>query len=186
MATVRTGEQTVLLIVDVQVRVMAQAWDAPRVIANVARLVARARVAGVPVVWVQHENPPEMARGSAGWQWVSELAPAPGEALVAKTFNSAFERTTLEATLAALGATHLVLAGAESAWCIRATAYGAIERGYDVTLVADAHSTAPHTLDDGRSVDAEGIVYDLNHTLRWLEYPGRRNAVARTEDVVFA
>jgi nicotinamidase-related amidase len=181
MATIRDGNRTVLMIVDVQVGVMAQAWDAPRVIANVARAVQRAREAGTPVVWVQHHNH-ELPSGSAPWQWVPELQPAAGEVQVHKQYNSAFEQTRLEDELARLGATHIVLAGAASNWCIRATAYGALDRGYDLTLLKDAHTTEPLAL-DGVTVEAAQIVHELNTAMTWLEYAGRRNATATAEAV---
>lgn len=176
MAKVRAGQQTVLLVVDVQVGVMAEAWRPGPVIAQVAQVVARARAAGVPVVWVQHEDDEGLARGSATWQWVPALVPAAGEHRVCKRFNSSFEQTDLEAHLARLGATHLVLAGAATNFCIRATAYAALERGYDLTLVADAHTTGDMTGPDGTQVPAEAVVNDLNATMTWLQYPGRRNA----------
>ena len=62
MATIREGNQGVLLVVDVQVGVMKAAWEAPRVIGNVARVVERARGQGVPVVWVQHARCPNSRR----------------------------------------------------------------------------------------------------------------------------
>lgn len=176
MATVREGDQAALLVVDVQVGVMQEAWDASRVIGQVARTVQRAREEGVPVVWVQHTSEDELPSGSPPWQWVPALQPAPGEALIHKQFNSAFEQTTLNEVLAGLGVSHIVLAGASTNWCIRATAYGALERGYDLTLVADAHSTSPLTLEDGSRIEADAVVRELNTVMRWLSYPGRRNA----------
>lgn len=184
MATVREGNKGVLLVVDVQVGVMRGAWEAPRIIHNVARVVERARGQGVPVIWVQHASE-ELPQGSPEWQWVPELAPAAGEPLVGKRFNSAFEETTLETELARLGATHVVLAGAETNWCIRATAYGALERGYDLTLVEDAHSAAPIAFQDGRRVETAGIVDDLNVVMAWVSYPGRVNGTATAEAVDF-
>lgn len=80
---------------------------------------------------------------------VPELVPAEGEALIHKQFNSSFEQTSLDSELARLGATHVVLAGAATNWCIRATAYGALGRGYDLTLVKDAHTTESMQLDCG-------------------------------------
>jgi nicotinamidase-related amidase len=185
MATVREGNKAVLLVVDVQVGVMNEAWDAPRVIMNVARAVERARAQRVPVVWVQHEDD-ELVHGSPPWQWVPELVPAEGEPRVHKRFNSAFEQTPLEEHLAGLGATHIVLAGAATNWCIRATAYAALERGYDLTLVKDAHTTGTMELDDGTRVEASGIVQDLNIAMTWLSYPGRKNAIAAAEQLHFA
>ena len=56
MATVREGNQGVLMVVDVQAGVVEKAFDKPRIVANVARTVARARAAGVPVIWIQHSG----------------------------------------------------------------------------------------------------------------------------------
>ena len=184
MATVREGNKPVLLVVDVQVGVMSDSWDAPRVIKNVSRAVERARAQGVPVVWVQHSNQ-ELVHGSPPWQWVAELAPAVGEALIHKRFESSFEQTTLEAELARLGATHIVLAGAQTNWCIRATAYGALERGYDLTLIKDAHTTSSMDLEDGARIEAENVVHDLNIAMTWVSYPGRTNGTANAEQVDF-
>lgn len=185
MATVRDGELPVLLVVDVQAGVVADAWQAPSVVARVAQAVDRARRQGVAVLWVQHVSD-ELPSGSAAWQWAAPLAPAAGETLIAKQFNSAFEDTALEAELARLGASHIVLAGAATNWCIRATAYAALERGYDLTLVGDAHTTSDMDLGDGQVVQARQVIADLNTAMTWLRYPGRRNAVVDTEALDFA
>lgn len=185
MATIRPGQKTVLLVVDVQVGVMAECWDAARVVANIARTVALARAQGVPVVWVQHESE-ELPSGSPAWQWVPELVPREGEPLVAKRYNSGFEDSALNEVLAGLGATHVVLAGAETNWCIRATAYGALERGYDLTLVSDAHTATPIEIEPGRRLDIARIVEDLNLGLTWVRYPGRQSRTARAEELDFA
>ena len=184
MATVREGKRGVLVVVDVQVGVVREAWDATRVVGNVAHTVERARALGVPVVWVQHSDD-ELPHGSPEWQWVPELVPAAGEALIHKHFNSSFEQTGLEAELARLGATHITLAGAASNWCIRATAYGALERGYDLTLVKDAHTTGTMELDDGTRIEAAVVVQELNIAMTWLSYPGRSNGTAKAAELGF-
>jgi nicotinamidase-related amidase len=117
---------------------------------------------------------------------VPELGPAPGEALIAKRFESSFEETGLEAELARLGATHIVLAGAATNWCIRATAYGALDRGYDLTLVKDAHTTEDMEFDDGTTIEAANVVRELNTAMTWLSYPGRKSGTATAEQVDFA
>ena len=185
MSTVREGSKAVLLIVDVQVGVMSEAWDAPRIIKNVSRAVERARAQGVPVMWVQHSDQ-ELAYDSPQWQWVPELVPADGEPLIHKRFNSSFEETALEEELARLGATHIALAGAATNWCIRATAYGALERGYDLTLIQDAHTTSNLALNDGVNIEAENIIRELNVAMTWVSYPGRTNGTAKAEEVDFA
>ena len=185
MATVRKGNKGVLLIVDVQVDVMRDAWDAARVINNVSRAVERARAQGVPVMWVQHADD-DLPYGSPQWQWVPELSPAKGEPLIRKGFNSSFEQTALDEELAKLGATHIALAGAATNWCIRATAYGALDRGYDLTLIKDAHTTGTIELDNGARIEAESVVNDLNVAMKWLSYPGRTNGTATADEVTFA
>lgn len=185
MATVRAGNKGVLLVVDVQVGVMSQAWDAPRIIENVSHAVERARAQGVPVIWVQHSDE-DLAYGTPEWQWVPELAPAEGEARIHKRFNSSFEQTALEEELAKLGATHIALAGAATNWCIRATGYGALDRGYDLTLIKDAHTTGTMELDNGASIEAETVIHELNIAMTWVSYPGRTNGTATAEGVDFA
>ncbi|MBK9522517.1 MAG: isochorismatase family protein [Rhodocyclaceae bacterium] len=184
MATVREGSKGVLLVVDVQVDVVKAAWENQRVVGNVARAVERARDQKVPVIWVQHSDE-DLPHGSAQWQWAPPLAPAAGEVLIHKHFNSSFEATSLDQELARLGATHITLAGASSNWCIRATAYGALERGYDLTLLSDAHTTNTMVLDDGTRLEAADLVKELNIAMTWLSYPGRTNATAKTEDTTF-
>ena len=184
MATVRKGNQPVMLVVDVQVGVMREAWDAARIIHNVSRAVERARAQGVPVIWVQHTSD-DLVHGSPEWQWVPELVAAKNEPLIHKHFNSSFEDTVLEAELARLGATHVVLAGAATNWCIRATAYGALDRGYDLTLIKDAHTTETMAV-DGVTFEASNVVQELNIAMAWLSYPGRTNGTAKAEEVDFA
>jgi len=184
MATVREGRLSVLLVVDFQVGVVKDAWDAMRVAGNIARAVERARARGVPVIWVQHEDD-DMPRGSPQWQFAPELVPAADEFRVYKRHNSAFENTPLEPELARLGATHIVLAGAATNWCIRSGAYAALERGYDLTLVKDAHTTTSIARGNGTVIEAEGIVDDLNVAMTWQDYPGRSSQTATADEVVF-
>jgi nicotinamidase-related amidase len=185
MAAVREGNKAVLLVVDVQVGVMSESWDVSRIIKNVSRAVERARAQGVPVIWVQHSDE-DLAYASPRWQWVPELVPAGGEPLIHKRFNSSFEQTALEEELAKLGATHIVLAGAATNWCIRATAYGALDRGYDLTLIKDAHTTGTMELEDGARIEAASVIHDLNVTMTWVSYPGRTNGTATAVEVDFA
>ena len=184
MSTVRPGNNSALVVVDVQVGVMANSWEAPRVVKYVARAVERAREAGVPVIWVQHESK-DLPRNSSSWQLVAELVPAMGEKRVYKRFPSSFEETNFEEGLSQIGATHLVLAGAQTNWCIRATAYAALDRGYDLTLLKDAHTTESIDLGNDSKVEASSMIADLNIAMKWLSYPGRTNSTASAEEVDF-
>ncbi len=182
MATVRDGNKTALIIVDVQVGVMHEAWEAPRIIKNIKFAVDKAREQGLPVIWVQHSDD-ELVYGSPEWQWVPELSPAAGEIRIYKQFNSSFEETPLEETLARLGITHILLAGAATNWCIRATAYGALDRGYDLTLLKNAHTTSTMELENGVIIEAANVIRELNIAMTWLSYPNRKNATASVEEL---
>jgi nicotinamidase-related amidase len=176
--------KTALLVVDAQVGVLASIWESERVVENLQRLVAKARASGVPVVWVQHSDD-ELKYGSEAWKLAPPFVPAAGEVVVHKKYNSSFAETDLDQRLRALEVTRVVLGGAATNWCIRATAYAAVERGYDLTLIGDAHSTEPIKLADGRSVAAEWIVTDLNTVFQWLSVPKVRTEVKKTADVAF-
>jgi len=183
--TTRSGSGSALVVVDVQVGVVAQAWDRDRIVGNVSLAVRRAREAGVPVVWVQHHDE-ELERESQAWQWVPELEPLASELRVHKSYNSAFESTELLPELDRLGVARIFLAGAATNWCIRATAYGALDRGFDVTLISDAHTTQDMELEPGRVVEARSVIDDLNVAMRWLAYPGRSNAAVPAAEAKFA
>lgn len=182
----RPGTATALVVVDLQVGVVAHAWNRDAVVANVGIALERARKAGAPVIWVQHSDPRELPRGTPSWAFVPELQPAPGEAVVHKRYNSAFEETGLAALLDEAHVSHVVLAGASTNACIRATAYAALDRGFDLTLVADAHTTDDFEAAPGRLVRAESVVDDLNVAMRWLSYPNRTNVATPAADLAFA
>jgi nicotinamidase-related amidase len=164
--------------------VVSDAWHADRIVRNIALAVERARGRAVPVIWLQHSDA-NLVHGSPQWQWVPALVPAEGETLVHKHYNSSFEQTELEAELARLGATHIALAGCATNWCVRATAYAALERGYDLTLVSDAHTTETMRSDSGATIDAECVINDLNAVMSWLHYPGRRCGTVKAEAIDF-
>ena len=184
MATVRAGNRKILLIVDAQAGVVQNAWNADRVVANIALAVESARQQSAPVVWVQHTDD-ELVADTPEWRWATGLSPAEAEPVIRKQYNSAFERTGLAELLAELGATHIVLAGAATNWCIRATAHAALDLGYDLTLVEDAHTTESIELGDGYIIEAEDMVRELNNAMTWLSYPGRTNSTDAAADVVF-
>lgn len=113
MATVREGNKAALVVIDVQNDVVAQAWQRDEVVGRIASLAERARAEGVPVIYVQHHGG-DMQQGSDGWQIVDKIAPQDGEAVIAKQYPDAFEKTDLEETLTTLGISHLVVTGAQT------------------------------------------------------------------------
>jgi nicotinamidase-related amidase len=136
----------------------------------------------VPVVWVQHSDE-HLARRSDDWRIVPELAPGEVEPLVEKNYGDSFEGTTLETVLAGLGVGRLVVTGAQTDACIRATLHGAFVRGYDVTLVSDAHSTEDHTAWGAPRPDQ--VIAHTNLYWNYQTAPGRRAGTVMTKDVDF-
>ena len=182
MATLENRPHTALLVVDVQNGVVGGAHERDSVVANVGTVVEKARQAGVPVVWVQHSSQ-HLAKDSDEWQIVPELEPDDDEPLVGKTYADSFEETSLETVLADLGVGRLVLAGAQTDECIRSTLHGAITRGYDATLVSDAHTTEDLT-EYGAPPPAQVIAHT---NLYWANHaaPGRTAGTVEAKDVDF-
>ncbi|MEZ0493502.1 isochorismatase family protein [Kineococcus sp. TBRC 1896] len=183
MTTLTDRPGSVLLVVDVQRGVMAASVDSERVVATIAVLVQRARAAGVPVVWVQHSSD-DLPLGSEAWRYVPELVAAAGEAVVHKTYGDSFEDTDLEDVLAARGAGRLVVAGAQSDACIRSTLHGAFTRGYDVTLVTDAHTT--EDLSAWGAPPPQQVVAHTNLYWGFQRAPGRTAAAVPSDEVDLA
>lgn len=182
MTTLTERPGTALLVIDVQNDVMAGSPRRDEVVTAIVRLVERARAAAAPVVWVQHSGP-GLDQGSDGWQYVPELVRRPDEALVAKRYGDSFEATSLEEVLAAAGAGHLVVAGAQTDFCIRSTLHGAFVRGYDVTLVGDAHTT--EDLTEWGAPPPEQVISHTNMYWANQKAPGRTAGVVDAAAVRF-
>jgi nicotinamidase-related amidase len=182
MTTLENRPKTALLVVDVQNGVMEGAHERDGVVANVGTLVEQARREQVPVVWVQH-NDEQLLRESDEWRIVPELAPGDDEPLVEKSYGDAFADTTLETVLSGLGVGRLVVVGAQTDACVRSTLHGALVRGYDATLVSDAHTT-----EDQSAWGAPPPDQVIAHTNLYWTYetaPGRTGGTVETKDVEF-
>jgi nicotinamidase-related amidase len=182
MTTLENRPNTALLVVDVQNVVVEGAHERDAVVANVGSLVEKARREQVPVVWVQHSDD-NIVRGTDGWRFVPELAPDEAEPIVEKSYGDSFEATTLESVLSGLAVGRLVVVGAQTDACIRATLHGALVRGYDATLVSDAHTT-----EDQTAWGAPPPAQVIAHTnLYWTSEtaPGRTAGTVATSDVDF-
>ncbi|HUF14440.1 MAG TPA: isochorismatase family protein [Acidimicrobiia bacterium] len=182
MTTLESRPNTALLVVDVQNGVVEGAHQRDAVVANVGTLVEKARREQVPVVWVQHSDE-QLARGSDDWGIVPELTPGEAEPLVEKNYGDSFEDTTLETVLSGLGVGRLVVVGAQTDACVRSTLHGALVRGYDTTLVSDAHTTEDFTA--WGAPPPEQVIAHTN--LYWADQtaPGRTAGSVETEDVDF-
>jgi nicotinamidase-related amidase len=184
MTTLSNRPKTALVVVDVQNGVVDDAHERDAIVGRIHDLVDRARADGAPVVWVQHSDPDGLAKGSDEWQYVPELVRLDTEPLVHKTHGDSFEGTNLEEVLAAARVGRLVVAGAETDACIRSTIHGAFTRGYDVTLVGDAHTAGDKTSWGAPPVDQ--VIAHTNLYWQFQTAPGRTAAVTEAKDVSFA
>jgi nicotinamidase-related amidase len=122
--------------------------------------------------------------GSEAWQYVPELVREADEPLIGKRYGDSFEGTDLEAVLAERGVGRLVVAGAQTDACIRSTLHGAFVRGYDVTLVGDAHTT--EDLTEYGAPPPEQVIAHTNLYWGFQSAPGRTAAVVESAEVTFA
>jgi nicotinamidase-related amidase len=182
VTTLENRPKTALLVVDVQNGVVAGAHERDAVVANVASLVDKARRERAPVVWVQHADD-GLARGSDAWRIVPELTPDEAEPLVEKQYGDSFEDTSLESVLSDLGVGRLVVVGAQTDACIRSTLHGALARGYDATLVSDAHTT--EDLTEWGAPSPDQVIAHTNLYWSYQTAPGRTAGAVATKDVDF-
>ena len=182
MTTLHNRPNTALLVVDVQNGVVEGAHKRDTVVSNIGGLVEKARREHIPVIWVQHFSE-QLARGSDKWRIVPELTPGNAEPLVEKNYGDSFEDTTLETVLSDLAVGWIIVAGAQTDACIRSTLHGALVRGYDVTLVSDAHTTEDQTAWGAPPPDQ--VIAHTNLYWTYQTAPGRTAGTVETQNVHF-
>lgn len=161
-------DKSALIVIDVQVNVVKDAYLRDEKVANMAAAVKKARAASIPVIWVRHSEA-ELPIGSDGWQIVPELVPLADEPIIEKRYRSTFVETNFEEVLASLKISHLYICGAETNNCVRHTAMAALDYGYDITLIEDAHTTTGfewngYIMDPARTIDEQNTNF-MGHRL---------------------
>lgn len=139
-----THNQSALLVIDVQQALFEKRipiYQAETLLAKINRLVEQAHQAGVLVVYVQHSGKGDLARGEPGWQLHPAMQPTAGDVLIHKQHGNAFEGTELAQELDAHLVGKLLITGLVTHGCVKATCQGALDLGYQTTLVGDAHSS---------------------------------------------
>ena len=175
--------QTALLVIDVQIGLISDpAYRGPEVLANIAILLARARATGTPVIYIQHDGDigGRLVPGADGWSIHPTVAPRDGEPIIRKRASDSFYQTTLQAELEARRIQHLVITGCRTEMCIDTTSRASISRGYDVTLVTDAHSTV-----DNEALSAAQIVAHHNATLDDFGTDEHVVTIKKTNEIIF-
>jgi nicotinamidase-related amidase len=160
MNSENTQSNTALLVIDVQMGLFQKATpihQADQVLANINALISQASQADVPVIFIQHSNEESLQYGSGAWQLHPRIQPLPGELIVHKLEGNAFAGTDLRAELEKRGVGTLLVTDLVTHDCVKATTLGALEAGYRVQLVSDAHSNF--------SKDAPQMIKKWNQTL---------------------
>ena len=121
--------------------------------------------------------------GSDDWQIVPELGADDAEPHIDKDYGDAFEATSLESVLSGLGVGRLFVVGANTDACVRSTIHGAFVRGYDTTLVSDAHTTVDKTASGAPPPDQ--VIAHTNMYWTRQKAPGRTAGTVDTDGVDF-
>ena len=134
-----------LLIIDVQKAMIEcenPVYRSTQVIENIHTLVNSARLSKTPIIYVQHnEENTEFQNGSKSWEIVENVKPEVSDTIIQKTYSDAFKETSLKDILVQKKINELIIVGMQSDFCVNATSLRAVEIGYPVTIVSDAHST---------------------------------------------
>ena len=168
-----------LMIIDVQRDVVPRALNVEQVVSNINSLIGKARESGTPVIWVQHSDD-YLVKNTDGWEFVPELKPALGDLRIYKTRANSYTDTDLSETLEALGTKHLIITGAQTDFCVNATSNAAVELGFDVTLVSDAHTT-----EDTPSSTAAELIAEKNAQFEALSRGDQKIEVLPEEAISF-
>jgi nicotinamidase-related amidase len=134
------------MIIDVQLGMFDESdpvYAGGELLTTLTALIAQARSAGLPIIFVQHDgegNHP-LRPDKPGWALHPALRPAPADLLIRKRHPDAFQGTALQQELQARGIKNLIIAGIQTEFCVDATCRRAYSLDYAVTLVQDGHST---------------------------------------------
>ncbi|MFB7141464.1 cysteine hydrolase family protein [Gottfriedia sp. NPDC056225] len=160
-------KKTALFVIDVQAFMFNESdpvYNGEKLLHNIKILIDKARASNTPIFYIQHsEEGSPLEYGTPGWEIQSDIAPSETDIIIHKETPDSFFKTNLSEELSKLDIHHLVMAGIQTELCVDTTTRSAFGKGYEVTLITDAHSTWNS---DGLS--AEQIIHHHNQTLRWM------------------
>ena len=177
--------KTAVLVIDVQQGLCVgegKAFDCDGLITRINLVTSKARLAGAPVIFIQHESTAGyLEHGSADWQLANGLVVSTSDIKIRKTTPDSFLRTDLEALLRNRGVEQLVICGMHSEFCIDTTTRRAMALGFTVTLVEDGHTSAGNA-----AITAEQVIQHTNATLTHISSFGPCTTTIQSDLLVFA
>lgn len=161
-------KKSALIIIDVQKGMFEESspvYNGSELLQRLQGLLARAREKGLPIFYVQHQEPAgrQLEYGTEAWEIHDEIRPVSRDVLIHKKTPDSFHQTNLDEELKKRDIRHVILAGIQTEVCVDTTCRRAYSMGYKVTLVTDAHSTWP-----SETLSAEQIINHHNGALRWF------------------
>jgi nicotinamidase-related amidase len=160
--------KSALVVIDMQVVMFDESdpvYKGDALLTTVQTLIKQARTAGVPVIFVRHDDGPggAPAHGTPGWDVHPGIAPLPDDIIIDKRTPDSFHETPLQQELGRRGISNLILTGIQTECCVDTTCRRAFSLGYDVTLASDAHSTW-----NSKHLTAQQIIDHHNGVLPWF------------------
>lgn len=173
---------TALVIIDVQRGLIESAYQPNETLDAINSLLTRARASSIPIVYIQHDGPKGhgLEVGTAAWQIHPAIAPHEGELIIHKRASDSFYDTPLQRELEARGIKNLVIVGGQTDYCIDTTCRRATTMGYNVTLVADAHTT-----EDNDLLTAPQVIAYHNYMLNGFRTDDCIIKVKPTDEITF-
>lgn len=161
-------KKTALVVIDVQNAMFLEedpVFQGEKLLQNIKQLIAMARISDVPIFFIQHNEAAgrPLENGTFGWEIHSEIGPSEMDTVIQKTTPDSFFKTNFDELLQSRMIEHLVLVGIQSEICVDTTCRRAFSKGYEVTLVSDAHSTWK-----SKHISAQQIIDHHNETLKWF------------------
>ncbi len=172
------SSNSALLVIDVQPVILNRVHQPQQLLTKLQTLLDKARQTETPIIFLQHEDDDWIGLSEA--EIHGDIQPQAEDRVIVKRASDSFYQTPLEDELKAQGITHLVVTGLRTERCVDTTARVAVSKGFDVTLVTDAHSTA-----DGDHLTAEQIIVHTNYNLDEFGNDDHEIELKTTEEVAF-
>lgn len=173
-----------LVVIDVQQGLCegeGQAWQFAQIIDRINQVSRKARHAGVPVFFVQHEGlSGYLTHGSREWQLADGLVNEPQDIRIRKTTPDSFLGTDLQQKLDAMSVKELAICGMHTEFCVDTTIRRALALGYPVILLEDAHTSAGN-----KALSAEQVIAHHNATLTNISSFGPKARTVSSLDLTF-